>query len=1631
MVDRGQFAHLHVHTDYSALDGAARVDALVARVAELGQPAVAITDHGSMAGALELRQKATAAGITPIIGVEAYTSPTLKPRQDTSPTFLGDLDDKGKPVNPGDDVAGQGAYTHTTLLAATQTGVQNLFRMTSAAFTDGMYRKPRIDADLLERHGSGIIATTGCPSGEVQTLLRLGRYDAALAAAARLRDLLDAGNLFVEIMDHGLEIETRVTADLIRLARDLNLPLLATNDLHYVNSEDARWHEALLALQSGAKLTEPTYDEGGKRFAFNGAGYYVKTATQMRALFNELPEACDNTLLIAERIAAENITFTPANLMPTYPTPPGVSEEEEFRRQVLTGLAARFPGGSVPHEYTARAEYEMDVITTMGFPGYFLVVADFIQWAKDNGIAVGPGRGCLSGDTRVATPNGFVNIKDIKVGDEVFDETGTAIVVPQTFEYDCHEDLIEIKAFFGRDGNKMTADHKVLVSKANRVTNKQKLAQGYRYEPEVLEPEWIRADEVEVGDLVVMPKLQFPETTAGWSFDPTYVAASTQKSPLSSREIAKAVGVSSVAVKRYVNKGGNVESGAATLIRDHLASAGATVQDCLSVRTTTTTASSDFLPASYEAGQFFGMFISNGWLVTRNPNQVGFAQNRGSDTGYYPQLVRDLFGLELSARDRATSNLRQYDLNHRGVAALVRSLFPDYEHTAHTKYIPQEFMAAPEEFRLGLLHGLWYGDGCLSGKTTYSTVSERLADDVAMLLLSLGLPAGLKSHTRTDTRTKFAGIRTEYKVTTAHLFDPERMHNGGVGYDGRFTYLRVREVNTALSEGKVYDFTVPGKNSYVTDSYVVHNSAGGSLVAWAMRITEVDPIRHNLLFERFLNPERVSMPDIDIDFQDDRRGEVIDYVTGKYGSDHVVNIATFQKVKAKMALRDAARVLGHPYEVGDRLAKTYPDPVMGQDLSFAHAMDPEHPRYPEAEQFRDLIADAQHRTVYSLAARFEGVMRGYGTHAAGVIISSQPVADHVPLMRAKSDGPIMTAFDYPMAESLGLVKMDFLGLSNMATIARAVEFIRTNRDIDVDIAAVMDALDDEATFALLREGRTVGVFQLEGSGMRALLKRMEPTCFEDISAVSALYRPGPMGANAHNDYADRKNNRKPVTPIHPEFTSSLDGVLGETYGVICYQEQVMRIAQEVAGYTLGQADILRKAMGKKKKDVLDREFVTFMAGAKANGYSEGAVQALWNVLVPFADYAFNRSHSAAYGLISYVTAYLKANFPAEYMAALLSTSASKPEKLAVYLSEARAMGVPVRVPDVNESIGDFTAAGDAIRVGLLGIRGVGDGPVEAIIRERDTGGAYVSFADFLTRHDGGPAGNKRVVEALIQVGAFDSLGAHRAQLFAAAPGALQAMSKARAKVRAKVKKAASAGNMFTGDAALVSPVVSVEVPEVAQWPRRDVLARERALLGMYVSGHPLDGLEDALGQVRDTAIVDLLETDEGFESREVKVAGLITGVETKTAKKSGKRWALVTVEDSTGVMQVPVFPHAYARVKDYLQPDAVVALEGKARWDGEEGLVRFSVEAVSKPDMRAAAVRAAKAKPYVVRVSEQVFEDRRGELKAVLEAHPGPWDVVLEVAGVGRVTRYPVTVRVSPTEALAREVAALEPPHAA
>jgi DNA polymerase-3 subunit alpha len=757
-------------------------------------------------------------------------------------------------------------------------------------------------------------------------------------------------------------------------------------------------------------------------------------------------------------------------------------------------------------------------------------------------------------------------------------------------------------------------------------------------------------------------------------------------------------------------------------------------------------------------------------------------------------------------------------------------------------------------------------------------------------------------------------------------------------------------------------------------------SAAGSLVSYSLGVTGLDPIKFGLLFERFLNPERISMPDIDLDFDERRRSEMIQYATSKYGDDRVAQIITYGTIKSKQAIKDSTRVLGYPYALGERLTKSLPPSVMGKDISLGGIFDIEDGRYTEATEFRSLYeSDPDSKRIVDTALGIEGLKRQWGVHAAGVILSKEPLLDVIPIHRREADGAIITQFDMGACEATGLLKMDFLGLRNLSVLDDCLINIEKNLGKTVVLESL--PLKDKKTFDLLSRGDTLGVFQLDSAPIRALLRSMAPDSFEDIAAVIALYRPGPMGEDSHNKYADYKNGRKAPVGIHPELEKPLNEILKDTYGLIVYQEQVLAIARKVAGFTLGRADLLRKAMGKKDKKILDKEKVHFEAGMKSNGFSEDAVEKLWQTLIPFSDYAFNRAHSAGYGLLSFWTAYLKANYPTEYMAALLTSVRDDKDKSALYLNECRRMGIKVLPPDVNESDSEYTPRGDDIRFGLTAIRNVGENVVLSIIGNRKAKGKYVNFGEFLTKVDAIVC-NKKTIESLIKAGAFDSLNHTRRGLMMVFLEALDAVSEA--------KRAESIGQFDLFGAANATTSISgvaLDIPNT-EWEKMMLLGYEREMLGLYVSDHPLLGVEHVLRSVADFSISQISEVG---HDQIITIGGLITQIQRKVSKQ-GTPWAIVTVEDLEGAVDVLFFSNAYATHGVNLVEDRIVAIRGRV--DKREEQPRISALDLTMPDLKQAPTGPLIISMEMARCTPPVID----RMKEILRSHPGGREVHLRLA---------------------------------
>jgi len=1150
-----EFTHLHLHTEYSLLDGACDVYKLVDRVAALGQKSVAMTDHGNIYGTVHFFEAAKEKGIKPILGCELYVCKAEDHRAATARS----ANDSGSVSLPSAGDARSSEYNHLLVLAENEEGYRNLIRLTSEASLHGFYRRPRVSKKYLAENSNGLICLSGCLSGELCEALMAGEYEKAVASAKQYQDIFGKRNFFLEIQDQGLPDENKIRADLLRLERELEIPLVATNDSHYLCGEDSHAHDVMLCVQTGAKIHE------ANRFKFDSDQFFVKSADEMTRLFEDSPAALKRTMEIAERCNLKlHAVETP---FPDFAVPQGHTVDSYFEQVCRAGLRKRLDTAvrqlelrgvlrSTIEEYETRLNYEIAIIKQMSYSGYFLIVWDFIKYARDHGIPVGPGRG----------------------------------------------------------------------------------------------------------------------------------------------------------------------------------------------------------------------------------------------------------------------------------------------------------------------------------------------------------------------------------------------------------------------------------------------SATGSLVAYAMEITNIDPLQSVLLFERFLNPERVTMPDIDVDFCMNRRGEVIDYVTRKYGREQVAQIITFNTMAAKAAIKDCGRALDMPYGDVDRIAKLVP-------LTLGMTLDGALKESPELRKAYD--SDKQVRELIDTAKKLEGLVRGAGVHASAVVIAPRPLTELVPLNRTKND-EIVTAYDMKSVEKMGLLKMDFLGLTTLTIIDDCIKLIEQHRGEKLDIETIPPS--DEETFKkVFHSALTSGVFQFESSGMRDILRRYKPDNVEDLTALNALYRPGPMAMI--DDFIERKWGRRKVEFLLPE----LEGILKDSFGVIVYQEQVMRIANVLASYSLGEADLLRRAMGKKDAYAMAEQRDRFLSGAAALGHPKGAVSEIFDQMERFSGYGFNKSHSAAYSLLAYQTAYLKTHYPVEFMAALLTSETSKPDSVVKYIGECREMGIRVEPPDVQVSGAQFTPHGEAIRFGLTAVKNVGGNAIESILKARaEAGGRFKSFWEFCEKVDLRLM-NKRVIESLIKAGALDSLGT-RGQLMAAVDKAMERAQKAQ-----RDAEQGQSGLFGLFDETPARGREADALPPAADWEETERLANENEVLGFFVSGHPLDKYAEKLRN-----LTGVITTAEALERRpqerrwgaqpdmadEIQVAGIIHGLRVQKARRDQRLYAQASLEDATGKIELICFARDYERLAQQLKIEAPVLVRGQLMGDEDAAskIAASQIQTLEEVQVRL---------PGGVRIRinlDRATEEMLAQLKSAAEAAPGPGKVMLQLEKKGEYT---------------------------
>ncbi|MBI3990912.1 MAG: DNA polymerase III subunit alpha [Candidatus Omnitrophica bacterium] len=1040
-----EFVHLHLHTQYSLLDGACRIPQLLKRAKDYKMDSLAITDHGNMFGAIDFYKEAQKAGIKPIIGCEFYIAPLSR----LDKTSSGILD----------------ASYHLILLARDESGYQSLIKLVSIGYLEGFYYRPRIDKECLSRYSKGLIGLTACLKGEIPMLLQQRRFNDALKTADDYLNIMGKDNLYLEIQENLIPEQKIVNDGLIKISKELNIPLIATNDVHYLDKEDARSHEVLLCIQTQTTLDDPN------RLRFQTDEFYFKPPQEMKEAFKDIPEAITNTIEVARRCNLE-LDFSKIHL-PRYEPPEGKTKEDYLKSLSEIGLKEKFPQAS--SAIKERLEHELKIIKDRGFVSYFLIVWDFIHHAKNNHIPVGPGRG----------------------------------------------------------------------------------------------------------------------------------------------------------------------------------------------------------------------------------------------------------------------------------------------------------------------------------------------------------------------------------------------------------------------------------------------SAAGSLVSYLLGITDINPLRYGLLFERFLNPERLGLPDIDIDFCYERRNEVIDYVTQKYGKGNVAQIITFGTMQARAVVRDVGRVMGLAYADVDRIAKMIP-PDPGYTL--------EDSLESESELKNLYKNDVQITKLINTALKLEGLNRHASTHAAGVVITDKPLDNYMPLFETQ-DGQITTGYSMSVLEKIGLLKVDFLGLRTLTVIDQTQKIIQETRGQDIDIDNI--PLDDANTYKLLTSGQTIGIFQVESTGMRDLLRKLEPERFEDLIALLALYRPGPIGSGMLDDFMQRRHNRVPIKYNHPK----LEKILKETYGIIVYQEQIMQIVSELAGFSLAQADLLRRAIAKKIPEVMEQQRKGFILGCIKNDISESVANRIFDLIEYFSGYGFNKSHSAAYAMISYRTAYLKSNFPVEFMCALLTSERDNTDKIVEYVNESNRMGIKVLPPDINESDALFKVIdNNTIRFGLLAVKNVGGGAVESIVQARDKEGAFLSLQDLCQRIDLRLV-NRKVLESLIKCGALDLFGLPRAQMVVSLDTLLELSSKAQ---KEKAKGQISFFDTGLADNGFKDTVNNTGT--VKEWPEPQLLAFEKEMLGFYVTGHPLARYAHALKRFTSSSISSLHEYEDG---REIKLVGLISKIKQTVTRAKQEKMAILKLEDLGGIVEVLVFPAAFQKSSRHIQLSTVVLVKGR------------------------------------------------------------------------------------------------------
>lgn len=1516
------FTHLHTHTQYSLNDGMIKPKQLAKRLKELGMKKIAITEHGEMFNMPESYLALKDEGIELIIGMETYVAPRSRLQKESKELDM--------------------ANYHLVLLCENQIGYDNLKIIASDARMNGFYNKPRTDKDFLREHHEGLIASSACLAGSINKMLLAGDYEEAKKEALEYQDIFGKGNFFLEIQRHGIEDQIKIDHLIIKLSQETGIPLIATNDCHYLNKDDWEAHDVLMAIQAKTTVKDT------KRKVYGSHEFYIKSQEEMMTLFRDIPEAIENTSKIAERCHVE-LEFG-VNKIPPFDTPPSFdgTNEEYLRMLVYTGCERIF-GKPLSQERIDRIEYEIGVIRDMGYINYFLIVWDFFRFCETGAydidgetpegwepILVGPGRGCFLPGQKVYMEDGyFKNIEEIRDGDYVIGQEGTNKVYA-TFKYDIDEDITKIN--IGGSKIRCTNDHKILVVKAqpcNRSTFKNvycsdscRASNKCKYNMWEGKEEWIPAKDIKRGDYMILPIQKDTSNTENIIDICDYIEVDENlKYDYHINVINKLTSSVLYSVPRFVN------------------------------------INNDF-------GRLSGLFLGNGWtrikknkIDRRTGYEIGFALNTVQYKKYRNFIIETMRcicgnnNLVPSERWNERKTCCQIIFINKVIAIFFNRIFGK---SAFNKTIPH-FLMTNKYIRQDLLIGLFDTDGCVGHDTkiTYSTTSEKMAHQIRILLTRYGIYSSIIERKRSPI---YKHWKTEFKVSISSV-DAKKLYsliksedNFKCSSKAETTFIknnkifkRVHSVETEHYNGPVYDLGVENNPSYNINGYIVHNSGAGSIVARALEITKIDPLEYDLLFERFLDPSRISMPDIDSDFETNRRQEVIDYVIYKYGRDSIAQIITFGTLAARAVIRAVGRALDYEYKVYDRVAKMIPKEV---GITIPKALD-------ISLELKELYTnDLSVRKLLDTAIKLEGLPTNTSTHAAGVLITDKKgVLAHVPTWANESG--IVAQYDKDILESLGLLKMDFLGLKTLGVLGLTKKFIKKNYDKDVDFNELY-TIPTLEPLKLVREGKTAGIFQLEGAGMTSFMKELQPTCIEDIIAGISLYRPGPMD-EIPRFLACKRNPERVVYP----FNGDSKDILSPTYGVLTYQEQCMQIVVKIAGYNRSDSDGFRKVISKKKKKLMPLHHKWFIEGRKekdfdedgkernykpipgglAMGYARADLEEFWEQMINFAKYAFNKSHGAAYAFVAYVTMWAMYYYPTEFTAALLTFCIGLKNKTSFYLNYCkRVLDIEILEPDINESDIIYIPTADKKILYPLNVKGTTSAALNGIIEERTKNGPFKSMMNFLIRTRN--VLDKSTYESLIGCGAFKRFGIVKSQLLASLDDFWDGAFK---KTKNAEESAIKKGKFFDFEGTLREKMKGI-FPNISEFPRDVELRLERELTGFYLSDNPLYKFSFSIKNMANFSSSDIeyeIDEDTGDillsntnikDNQKVKFVAMLNSIDEIVTRKK-KIMGKFELEDLDGTVTALMWADNYTNYKKILKENYAYWCEGYVMMKKDEAPV--------------------------------------------------------------------------------------------